>query len=697
MKPSIRVFRTLCLALSPFWIPGPSEAGERSFLAGDPLGVERTDTVLVVDLNHDGRDEIVSYNVSGLTIAITSAEREHRTISLDARTNVVASGDVDGDGRVDLLSVTDDTATLWRQRTLVDWTLTESAYESQGIFHIPQSAALTDLDGDGDLDALTSASSGDLRVALYEAEGRFSPVQTSTRADHFSEVDFDADGKYEVLSAKSSRLELLEWDTDEGFREIDSVVLPGSIRSLSKGRFEREGSEGIIAILEDGGLYLISFDAGLLASRVDDLPDVDNSLFSRHFVRVVDLDGDDAADLLIPGDPDDHDGVRALLGSGLGTFPVEFEISLGLDYRDVDMGDVDGDGLPDLVASRSDVRDLVVFYGIGIANFSTTSTTPLPSGSRQIVPLDIDQNGVGDVLIVLSSGYAILRGDGAGGFAPPDEHETTEAIFSDAVSMGVDEEGRYEVVFANQDRSALEVLRISPSGETVRRRTFPLECQPSRLSVGHLNENRHLDVVTTCRRDSRVIVVYDLGTELSTSTSIDLDGLTIAAAILGLSPSGNSYLATSSTSSTTILRLVPDADPETVATVPELNLPTSLRFLELDGRQGIDLIASAIDGLYVVPNVLTGQSEPRKLQDAKSGIHAFEFGDLIGDGQFESLVAQRGLLTLSGPGAWTESLAVGTDPGWGSGLGEKEGSPGVCGLVAGLPGGSGRPGKLGGW
>ena len=83
-----------------------------------------------------------------------------------------------------------------------------------------QSAASTDLDGDGDLDVL-SASSADDKIAWYsnDGSGGFGPQQIiSTLADNarcVASADLDGDGDQDVLSASRDD-DKIAWYTNDG-------------------------------------------------------------------------------------------------------------------------------------------------------------------------------------------------------------------------------------------------------------------------------------------------------------------------------------------------------------------------------------------------------------------------------------------------------------------------------------------------
>jgi len=135
------------------------------------------------------------------------------------RTMGITTGDLDGDGHLDVLTTTpnDDSVTWYRndgrgnfdaQRTITIWA--SAARE----------VAVADLDRDGDLDVL-SASVLDDRIAWYrnDGNGNFGPQRTiTTDADAAQDVttgDLDGDGNLDVLSASFSD-DRVAWYRNEG-------------------------------------------------------------------------------------------------------------------------------------------------------------------------------------------------------------------------------------------------------------------------------------------------------------------------------------------------------------------------------------------------------------------------------------------------------------------------------------------------
>ncbi len=126
-------------------------------------------------------------------------------------------------------------------------------------------------------------------------------------------------------------------------------------------------------------------------------------------IRVADLNGDGKADIVSPnlegGD------VTILLGDGKGGFrqPSGSPFPCGDSPFNVAIGDVNADGIPDLAivnsptstADRSGRDGLTILIGDGRGGFTAMAGTPLATGrSPNMVAVgDLDGDGVGDVVV----------------------------------------------------------------------------------------------------------------------------------------------------------------------------------------------------------------------------------------------------------------------------------------------------------
>ena len=133
--------------------------------------------------------------------------------------------DVDGDGDVDALSASvDDDTVAWYEndgsQSFTERVITTLA-DAQSVFAI-------DVDGDGDVDAL-SASGGDDTVAWYENDGSQSFTErVITESADFAwsvfAIDVDGDGDVDVLSA-SAQDDTVAWYENDGSQLFTKFVI----------------------------------------------------------------------------------------------------------------------------------------------------------------------------------------------------------------------------------------------------------------------------------------------------------------------------------------------------------------------------------------------------------------------------------------------------------------------------------------
>ena len=182
-------------------------------------------------------DEIAWYeNVLGDGTSWTS-----RTIATTADgARSVLAADVDGDGDLDALSAsTQDDEITWYENELGDgtsWTSRTIATTADGA----RSVFVADVDGDGDLDAL-SASRYDDEIAWYENElgdGTSWTARTvSTSADSARSVyaaDVDGDGDVDALSASANDDEIAWYPNRGGQFALPTTALAQGVLASSQ-------------------------------------------------------------------------------------------------------------------------------------------------------------------------------------------------------------------------------------------------------------------------------------------------------------------------------------------------------------------------------------------------------------------------------------------------------------------------------
>lgn len=337
-------------------------------------------------------------------------------VGSNPRNSVLA--DVNGDGNLDMLTANEGSGTGNRPGTVSvrfnDGTGT-FANEDQivPVGKLPYYVATGDVDGDGDLDLLCANggnaiqnASSTVSVRLNDGTGKFTETGQDVRVsnDPTSVVlgDIDGDGDLDFVAANSTGNSLsirFNNGTGEfsGFQEL-SV---NQIRSVAIGDIDNDGDLDLLAtsgnnqnrvnIYVNGGSMAgsggVSFTSGqevAVGTRPQGL-------------AVGDVNGDGNLDLLVantgnPGNPSSST-VSVRLNNGLGNFSGSQEVSV-IAASSVTVGDIDADGDLDLLTANSDPRNTVTVHLNEGGTFSENSQEVIVgSDPRSVATGDVDNDG----------------------------------------------------------------------------------------------------------------------------------------------------------------------------------------------------------------------------------------------------------------------------------------------------------------
>ena len=150
----------------------------------------------------------------------------------------------------------------------------------------------------------------------------------------------------------------------------------------------------------------------------------------------MDINGDGITDLIIPNQYAGDVSMR--LGLGDGSFGPETRWATGAAPWAAAMADLNGDGRLDLIASdyNSDPPVLDVRLGAAGGGFGPVTTVSVGMNPYRIATLDVNRDGIVDVLVTLAgqNALSVLIGKGDGTFLPERQYPTgVAAVWSGGI------------------------------------------------------------------------------------------------------------------------------------------------------------------------------------------------------------------------------------------------------------------------
>ncbi len=421
------------------------------------------------DLDGDGDDDFVTahetLSVSQLLYTdgsggIASAS----TLSFSPYySGAAAIRDVSGDGEPDVLVASSGGVGMAVYLALGSGTYTPPSYYGGAVGSAYFSLDCGDLDGDGDPDAVMGGSPS--RVLLNLGNGTFvAPGETAfpPGVHNFGEVravDFDADGKLDVMSVGNYGATLLAAHGNGDGTFGTNLLVPAAM------------ADRALLVDVDGDTHddLAVIDGGTATFQV--LPRAGAAFGSPVPTSLpAQPSGLATGDFEPDGHPDfvtatpSNGLVEVLSNDGLGGVVSTVSLGTGEYPTNVAVGDLDGNGLDDIVAicsssgesapagaqgpaSPQAVEGISVFLNAGGLSFMPPVFTALGNCPVAAVVADVTADGVADLVVALAClpEVQVLRGLGTGGFAFPLSLAVGQSS-SDVAVRDLDSDGLPDIV-----------------------------------------------------------------------------------------------------------------------------------------------------------------------------------------------------------------------------------------------------------
>jgi hypothetical protein len=576
-------------------VPQPVQLS--AFALGDIDGDGFDDVVVVTgDSTNPSSSIVVIMSRDGGTSYQTSAEYP---LAFGVFAPVIVVADVDSDSRADVLLAS--AGNVWLMRN-----------EDGGVLGSPTligrvggSICLIaiDLSGDGLVD-LVSSDLGDFSVFLNQGGGAFgAPANylgdpTVGLALGFAAADLEGNGRPDIVQAAGQAAATV-WRNNG-----DGSFAPGQV---------------VQAPYASGG---------------DEL-------------ALADLNGDGRIDLLVT--VPDYSAVLFFPGRGDGTFVDASGVALQKPMPQAPwaIGDVNGDGAPDLVLAG------VVYLDDGGAP-TTQMTFAFPQGVTAIDAVDMNRDGQGDIVAAGTAVFIALN-DG-GNFPLVSAYPVADSGVASIAVADFNGDGWPDVAAALPAEGSISVLLNIGGGQLAPARRFDAGSAPTQLISADFNVDGHADLAVLESTTGIVDVLLGRGDgTFAPPQSFNVDPNASLLSATDMNGDGTSDLVVADgTSGSVSILFGSDGGLSAMSTVmlptspftmgPDAILSMTITDLNSDGRP--DIVVGDYYGVTVLFSQEDGGFLPRQYI---AGPYLFEpalgAADFNGDGRPE-LVVDTGVLTV---------------------------------------------------
>ncbi|MFI5181935.1 MAG: FG-GAP-like repeat-containing protein [Thermoanaerobaculia bacterium] len=221
--------------------------------------------------------------------------------------------------------------------------------------------------------------------------------------------DYDLDGDLDVyLSGGGKPDRLLRNNLDGTWTDVTGATGDPDFQSKKAipGDFDRDGDVDLLVIDKNGDLAIRS---NLRQGRFQTIPLGVSDVLD---VATEDLNSDGALDIVAAT----SHGLVLLLNKGDGTFVRDaggdlVQATEGTGFWSIALGDLDNDGLVDIVATGP--KGLVLFRATGPGTFAPwQGALKAPVAADRVLPLDVDHDGDLDLVFTHAGVTSVLLNDG---------------------------------------------------------------------------------------------------------------------------------------------------------------------------------------------------------------------------------------------------------------------------------------------
>ena len=521
---------------------GEAYPGQVQILKGNPDGTFGSPLLVTTvpataqlvasgDLNGDGIEDLTFLTSAGVGVVLGTGNLTYGPIvstvagtvaTLFTNTGEIANGDFNRDGHPDLAMGVNGGVLILSGNG--DGTFISG--DSYDVGHAVGTAAVTDLNGDQHPDIAVTVSAAYPRILFGDGSGKFA-LATDQNQSYGSQDpsgsmvagDFNGDSKRD--------LDILERTDTFPFGQ-PFVLFGGGNGTFGTPQAIDTGPSLVADLNGDSRSDMVSRSGNsnaivaLLGQANGTFRQVTTTMTypTGDVLAVGDLNHDGKADVLVL----EYPSMRAWLGKGDGTFTQSNIVSdppQPLNPQLVRIADLDGDGNGDIIVVPYPNQvglpfPLLIYYGNGDGSFQDGILLPVSHSYTQLVIADVDRDNKPELLLSDGGGIAVIPNLGSRVFGN-ERHFVAGQHVAGVTLADVNGDGFPDIVAANAGGTTAVVLLNEPNGN-------PGDGAPSNGAFGISPEPSQFGQPVTLT----IVMSVPAGTLPTGSVSFSVDGSFLA-------------------------------------------------------------------------------------------------------------------------------------------------------------------------